>query len=577
MGRCPSYRFFKNQEADKMQKSLFIEEEISRLIKDSITQLKREFQQLPSDSIQIQLDCPKVREHGDLFTNIAMRLAGLAGQKPVDFAVRIVSVLEENLKKSGLKDRIKKIEVKPPGFINLWLSDEIFYNTLKEISKIREDFGRSGIGGAKKVLLEFVSANPTGPLTIAHARQAAFGDSLACILEFCGYKVTREYYINDEGVQMSILADSVLARYLELLKREFTFPENGYKGGYIYDIAKAMEKKYKGKFTEDSESRKAQFLKFSCGWIMGTIKKDLSDFGVRFDTWYSQAKLTASGKIEHEIKFLRDKGHVYDNEGASWFKSTQFGDDKDRVVIKSDGSYTYLAPDIAYHRDKFKRGFDKLIDIWGPDHHGYIPRIKAAIQALGFHKDSLSVIIIQLATLFREGRPVSMSTRQGEFITLRELIDEVGKDAGRFFFLMRKSDSHLDFDLELAKKHSPQNPVYYVQYAHARICSILEKGKPVSVNKNLEDLFNEKEEMDLIKLLWRFPHVIEICGLTLEPHGLVVYLQELAGAFHCFYDRHRVISDDAELTKARLFLVHCTRIVLANGLSLLGVSAPQKM
>lgn len=560
-----------------MQKSLFIEEEISCLIKDSITQLKKEFQQLPADSVQIQLEIPKAKEHGDLFTNIAMRLAGLAGQNPVDFAARIISLLEENLKKSKLKGSVKKIEVKPPGFINLWLSDEIFYNTLNEISKNRKDFGRSNIGGAKRVLVEFVSANPTGPLTIAHARQAAFGDSLAGILEFCGYKVTREYYINDEGVQMSILADSVLARYLELLKKEFTFPENGYKGLYIYDIAKAIEKKYKTKFTEDSKSRKAQFLKFSCDWIMDTIKKDLNDFAVHLDIWYSQAKLTKSGKIEHEIKFLRDRGYVYDNEGASWLKSTQFGDDKDRVVIKSDGSYTYLAPDIAYHRDKFKRGFDKLIDIWGPDHHGYIPRIKAAIQALGFQKDSLSVIIIQLATLFIEGRPVSMSTRQGEFITLKELIDEVGKDAGRFFFLMRKSDSHLDFDLELAKKHSPQNPVYYVQYAHARICSIMEKEKPTSVDENLLGLFKEKEEIDLIKLLWKFPHVIEVCGLTLEPHGLVVYLQELAGAFHYFYDKHRVIGDDAAMTKARLFLVNCTRIVLAKGLSLLGVSVPNKM
>ncbi|MDD5448986.1 MAG: arginine--tRNA ligase [Candidatus Omnitrophica bacterium] len=559
-----------------MRKNHGIEEEISRLIRDSIIQLKKEFQRLPDD-VQVQLEIPKQMEHGDLFTNIAMRLAAAAGKRPADFAALLIPIIEENLNKSPLKGAVRKFEVKPPGFINLWLSDGIFYNCLEELSSAQENFGRRSIGAGKKVLAEFVSANPTGPLTIAHARQAAFGDSLANILEFCGYKVTREYYINDEGVQMSILADSVLARYLELHKKEFNFPENGYKGGYIYDIAKAMEDKYKSRFVEASDRRKQEFLHFSCDWIMGTIKKDLDDFGIRFDIWYSQAKLGKSGKIEAQIKSLRDKEFVYDSEGASWFKSTAFGDDKDRVVIKSDGSYTYLAPDIAYHKDKFARGFDKLIDIWGPDHHGYIPRLKAAIQALGFDKDSLSVIIIQLATLFREGKPVSMSTRQGEFITLRELIDEVGRDAGRFFFLMRKADSHLDFDLELAKKHSPQNPVYYVQYAHARICSILEKERAPAADERLMAMLKEKEEIDLIKFLWKFPHVIEVCGLTLEPHGLVAYLQELAGAFHGFYDRHRVINDDAELTKARLFLVDCARIILASGLKLLGVSAPNKM
>jgi arginyl-tRNA synthetase len=567
-----------------MQKN-FIEEEISRLIKESVIQLKKEFPNLPSGPVEIQLEIPKIREHGDSCTNIAMRLSGLAGQRPVDFASRIASVLEENLKKSGLKGAVKKIEVKPPGFINFWFSEEVFYNILKEIDESGEDFGRIDTGKGAKVLVEFVSANPTGPLTIAHARQAAFGGSLANILQLCGYKVTREYYINDEGVQMSILADSVLARYLELLKQESAFPENGYKGLYIYDIARAIEEKYKAKFIKEDKDRKAFFLKFSCDWIMDTIRKDMDDFGVAFDVWYSQAKLAKSGKVEKELAALKGNGFIYDSEGASWLKSTQFGDDKDRVVIKSDGTYTYLAPDIAYHKDKFNRGFDRLIDIWGPDHHGYIPRMKAAIQALGFNKNSLSVIIIQLATLFREGKPVSMSTRQGEFITLRELIDEVGRDAGRFFFLMRKSDSHLDFDLELAKSQTSQNPVYYVQYAHARICSILETAGLVIHNRrgglNLPYgslvLLKEKEELDLIKLLSQYPYTLKMCASSLEPHGLVVYLQELASSFHYFYDKHRVISDDADLTRARIFLVNCTRIVLANGLKLLGVSAPQKM
>jgi arginyl-tRNA synthetase len=560
-----------------MQKNL-VEEEVSRLIKDSLIQLKKEFPQIPQvDSIQVQLEVPKAKEHGDLFTNLAMRFAGLAGQKSLDFALRVASVLGENLKQSGLSKFVSKVDVRPPGFINLWFSDEVFYDTLREIAESREGFGRNEIGKNKKVLIEFVSANPTGPLTIAHARQAAFGDTLSNILEYCGYKVQREYYINDEGVQMSLLADSVLARYLESLNEKSVFPENGYKGAYIYEIAKAITKKYKSKFVTGDDSRKEFFLKFSCDWVMDIIKRDLDDFGVRFDIWYSQAKLAKSGNVEKGLESLRGKKYIYDQDGASWFKSTEFGDDKDRVVVKSDGSYTYLAPDIAYHQDKFRRGFDELIDVWGPDHHGYISRIKAAVQALGFEKDALSVIIIQLATLFREGKPVSMSTRQGEFITLRELMDEVGKDAGRFFFLMRKADSHLDFDLELAKKHSPQNPVYYVQYAHARICSILEKRQVASIDISLLKLLSEKEEMDLIKILCQFPHVVRLCGVGLEPHGLVVYLQELAGAFHFFYDKQRVIGDDEGLTKARLFLINCTRIILSAGLNLLGVLAPEKM
>jgi len=559
-----------------MQKKL-IEEEVAHLIKNSLMQLKKEFPRLPADAFGCQLEVPRQREHGDLFTNVAMRLSGPAGLKPIDFASRLAACLEEELKGSSIETYIAKIEVKAPGFINFRFADEVFYETLIEISKDDGQFGKSDIGGGKKALVEFVSANPTGPLTIAHARQAVFGDTLSNILEFGGYDVTREYYINDEGGQMSILADSVLARYLELLKKDFSFPENGYKGSYIYDIARDAHQECGDRFVKEENSRREFFLKFSCDWIMKTIKKDLVDFGVHFDVWYSQGELAGSDKVEKVLNTLREKKYIYDQDGASWFKSTEFGDDKDRVVVKSDSSHTYLAPDIAYHQDKFKRGFDKLIDIWGPDHHGYIARIKAAVQALGFSRESLSVIIIQLATLFREGKPVSMSTRQGEFITLRELIDEVGLDAGRFFFLMRKADSHLDFDLELAKKHSPQNPVYYVQYAHARISSILEKMPLVPADCGLLKALKEKEEMELIKLLSQFPYVVKVCGTSLEPVGLVVYLQETAGAFHYFYDKHRVIGGSEELTAARLFLVNCTRIILANGLKLLGVSAPAKM
>ena len=559
-----------------MQKNL-IEESISRLIGNSVTKLKSEFPRLADSRVEIEI--PKDDRHGDLATNIALRLAGVLGVKPMDVAAKIVSSVQEEIPRCAAREIVRSVEVKPPGFINFWLSDAVFRDALADIHAKGADFGRSDAGKGAKVLIEFVSANPTGPLTVAHARQAAFGDSLANILEFCGYKVTREYYINDEGVQMSLLADSVAARYLELHRQPARFPENGYKGAYIYEIARDVQEKHKDTFLKDATTTKAKkdfFLRFSCDSIMAGIRQDLKDFHVRFDVWYSQATLAASGKVEKELRALREKGYLYDHEGASWFKSTAFGDDKDRVVIKSDASYTYLAPDIAYHKDKFARGFDSLIDIWGPDHHGYIPRIKAAIQAMGYAKGSLSVIIIQLATLFRDGKPVSMSTRQGEFVTLRELLDEVGKDAGRFFFLMRKSQSHLDFDLALAKQQSSQNPVYYVQYAHARICSISEKSDTPFEKADLR-LLKEGEELDLMKYLWRFPLVVRASGQYLEPYGLIAYLQELARAFHAFYDKHRVMSDDADLTKARLFLVHCTKTVIATGLELIGVSAPAKM
>jgi len=559
-----------------MQKNL-VEKSISHLIQNSIDELSEEFPIVSQGHIPIQLEVPKDRQHGDLSTNVAFRLSGLIRQKPMDIAQKLNALLGNHLKHSRIKTAIKRIEVKPPGYVNFWLSEKVFYNTLSNIYKVKGSFGKINVGANKKILLEFVSANPTGPLTIAHARQAAVGDSLANILEFCGYSVKREYYINDEGLQMSLLADSVRARYLESFGKEVAFPENGYKGSYITSTASDLKVKYGNEFIDSGDDKKKIFLQFSYEKIMNGIKKDLKDFSVRFDTWYSQAKLERSGEIKKRIEFLRNRKYVYEKDGALWFKSTEFGDDKDRVIRKSDGTYTYLAPDIAYHHNKFNRGFNKLIDIWGPDHHGYVPRIKAAVQALGFQESDLSIILIQLSTLFREGKPVSMSTRQGEFVTLRELVGEVGKDAARFFFTMRKTDSHLDFDLELAKKHSPQNPVYYVQYAHARICSILEKANLTYMPGAKLDILKEQEEMNLIKFLWRFTHVIESCGFRLEPHGLCSYLQELAKTFHSFYDKHRVIGEDADLSKARLFLVNCTRIVLANGLKLLGVSAPKKM
>jgi len=457
------------------------------------------------------------------------------------------------------------------------------YDVLKIISLEKQNFGRGRIGQQKKILIEFVSANPTGPLSIAHARQAAVGDSLANILEFCDYAVKREYYINDEGNQIKQLGLSLRVRYLECLgQKDVEFPVDGYKGEYLYNIARELVDKEKDKYLLASkESVQETFSNYATAKILEQIKNDLDRFGVKFDSWFSQKSLSASNAIGQGLKLLQEKEFLCEQDGAVWFKSTQFGDDKDRVLIKSDKQYTYLAPDIAYHNLKFKRGFDKLINIWGPDHHGYINRLKAAVAALGYCKDDLFIIIIQLATLLRAGEPIAMSTRAGEYITLSQLIDEIGKDAARFFLLMRRCDSHLEFDLELAKKQSLENPVYYIQYAHARISSILqfksEQAKPFDTKMVEFSLLKEAEILELIRKLNRFPDVIRDCAMTLDPHGLTVYLRELAGQFHFFYNKYRVISEDKAVSSARLVLVECVQQVIVTGLRLLGVDTPHKM
>ncbi len=424
--------------------------------------------------------------------------------------------------------------------------------------------------------IEFVSANPTGPLTIAHGRQAALGDSLSNIMKFIGYDVTREYYLNDEGNQMNMLGRSIRARYMNLCGLNEQFPEDGYKGSYVIDIASDMEKKY-GRTLVGAEGFDI-FREFGLEWILSDIKKDLDDFGVKFDMWYSQKSLKGSGKIEKAVEILKQKALIYESEGAVWFKSTLLGDDKDRVIYKSDGSMTYLTPDIAYHLEKYNRGFEKLIDIWGPDHHGYIPRMKAAIKALGYPDDSLSVLIVQLATLYRNGQVVSMSTRAGEFVTLREVMGEVGKDVSRFCFIMRRMSSHLDFDLDMIKKESSENPVFYIQYAHARIWSILDYGKDADVANNFDpSLLKEPEEIEIMRMLRQFPMIVILSAKTFEPYVVLQYIQDLSGVFHSFYNKHRIVGDDPHLTRSRIVLVNCIRIVLANGLRLLGVSLPKKM
>ena len=547
-----------------------IEKKIIDLVRKSAKKAFPESSGKPLSNIY--LETPKENRFGDFSTNIAMRLAKVVKKPPQDIASSIVNEMNASGAGGAFEASIKEIKIEKPGFINFYLSDKAVTAALGEVLSSGSNFGRTSLGKGKRIQIEFVSANPTGPLTVAHGRQAAVGDSLARILEFCGYQVVREYYVNDEGVQMGILKESVKARYMESVGEKARFPEDGYKGDYIYEIANGI-KDAKGKQSLGDDF----FLEYAYRWIMTTIKKDLEDFGVEFDVWYSQKKLSASGKIEEAFHTLKKKGFLYEKDGATWFKSTEFGDDKDRVVVKKDGSLTYLGPDIAYHKEKFEKGYERIINIWGPDHHGYINRIKAACQALGFDKNALSILISQLVTLYRDKKLVMMSTREGEFITLREVLDEVGKDAARFFFIMRRTDSHLDFDLGLAKSKTMDNPVYYIQYAHARISSVVKfSGGARADLKNLAVLDTE-EEIRVIKELMRFPKIIEASARNLEPYILLAYLQELASFFHSYYDAHRIVTDDKVLTGARLALVGALKAVLFSGLTLLGVSAPEKM
>jgi arginyl-tRNA synthetase len=551
------------------------------IIKDTIEPMKHRWpiEKMPDAVLEI----PKIRAFGDISTNIAMQISKAAkGINPQEIAGDISKSLIDRIQESDISTCIAKIEVKPPGFINFYFTHAYLQSVVKSIAGKGVDFGRSEHGRSRKVLIEFVSANPTGPLSVAHGRQAAMGDVLANILNFSGYNVKREYYLNDEGNQIVLLGQSICARYYELLGEAYVFPENGYRGDYIYDIARAIIEKHGKNLILPNEDRIKCFSEFGVKYILDYIRNDLSDFKVEFDNFYSQARLGRSGHVEKVLNSLKEKGFTYEKDDALWFASTKFGDDKDRVLRKSDGSYTYIMPDIAYHQDKFNRGFDILIDLWGPDHHGYIKRMKAACQAIGKDAESLSVLIVQLVSLSRGGVPVRMSTRAGEFISLREVMDEVGKDVARFFFLTRRRDSHLEFDLELAKKESMENPVYYIQYAHARICGILEhrdrhsKGAGKG-NDEILDLLNTKEELEILRLLWEFPDAIEHSAINMEPHSLISYLMELASSFHSFYSKYRVVSEDKSLTSARLMLIEALKKVFSTSLILLGVSVPERM
>ena len=553
-----------------------METELLKLIKKALKKTKEEL--TLKDIPPIELEMPSNSKLGDISTNIALKISRHAHKKVEEIATSLLSNLRTLLKSSALEKNIDKIEVKG-GFINFFLSKDAYYKILSGIKKAGKFYGCQNKGKRKKVLLEFVSANPTGPLSVAHGRQAAVGGALANILRFLNFAVKKEYYVNDKGKQIDLLGQSTKARCLELMGQiDFQFPEGGYCGQYIYKIAKQLLAKYKPQTLR--EKNISFFSKYALTHILALIKDDLELFGVNFDTWFYQSELTKHKKEKKVLAYLKKKNYLYEKDGAVWFKSTFFGDDKDRVLVKNDGSYTYITPDIAYHEQKKERGFEWLINIWGPDHHGYIPRLKAACSALGMQEEILHVIVVQLCTLFLSGKVVKMSTRDGEFVTLRQVIEQVGKDAAKFFFLMRRTDSHLDFDLELARKKTLENPVYYLQYAHARICSIIEFGRKESIRLSKVDLnyLNEPQELEIIRVLRLFPATLINISRTLEPYTLTLYLRKLASLFHGFYQKHRVIqSDKPQLTGARLLLIDCVRQVLANGLLLLGTSAPTKM
>ncbi len=553
--------------------------DIRNQLQDLITESLKIFDGIATQAVLI--DIPGDKQHGEFSCNIALQLSRLLKKSPLSIAQQILPRIQELLNNSSLQKHISKIEIKAPGFINFYLSPDGFYGVLYDVFQQKDSYGCSSFGQSKKFCLEFVSANPTGPLTVAHGRQAAVGDSLVNILKAVGFDAKREYYVNDEGNQINILGRSIKIRAQQILGQDVPLFEDGYQGDYI----RVMAQEYMGQQSiSDSSALSGQsdaaFRKFGVLYLMDMIKKDLEDFGVHFDIWSYQSVIANPEAIESLLADLRAKGFIYESEGAWWFKSTLWGDDKDRVVKKSDGQYTYLTPDIVYHKNKFDRGFERIVNILGPDHHGYISRIKAAAAALGHSVDDLDVLIVQLATIYRNGAEVSMSTRRGEFISLREVMDEVGRDAARFFFLMRQASAHLEFDLELAKKQSAENPVYYIQYAHARIYSIIRRADDeMRWSPKTQDFkyLQQPEEIDLMRKIGLYPDILIGCARTLEPFALVRYLQEVAAAFHKFYDSYRVLDENKDLSVERLSLIEAARIVLGNGLRLLGVSAPQKM
>ncbi|WEK54496.1 MAG: arginine--tRNA ligase [Candidatus Cohnella colombiensis] len=530
-------------------------------------------EELPS----IVLEVPKDKSHGDLATNLAMQLTKLAKKNPRQIAEGIIEKLGTG------RASIQSAEIAGPGFINFRLDKSYLYPAIGEVLSQGDKYGQINAGLGKRVQVEFVSANPTGSLHLGHARGAAVGDALCNVLSTAGYDVTREYYINDAGNQVNNLAKSIEARYRQALGQDVQMPEDGYYGEDIVGFAKELVDEQGDKLLSlADDSRFDYFRTYGLEKELNKIKRDLGRFGVTFDEWYSESSLYENDKVTAVLDALRAKGQVYDHEGAVWLRSTDYGDDKDRVLVKNDGSYTYLTPDAAYHMDKFERGYDQLINIWGADHHGYIPRMKAAMAALGNDPAKLTVLIAQMVSLFQNGEKVKMSKRTGKAVTMEDLMDEVGVDAIRYFFTMRGMDSHLDFDMDLAVSTSNENPVFYVQYAHARICSIFRQAEEQGVavlpwqEANLTRL-DAEQEYDLLRKIAEFPETIAESARLYAPHIMIRYVYELASLFHSYYRAERVITEDAEQSQARLQLLAAIKVVIANSLALVGVSAPDKM
>ena len=522
------------------------------------------------------VEVPKDKAHGDLATNAAMQLTRLAKRNPRQIAEAILEHLDRGAA------MIESAEIAGPGFINFRLDKSYLYPVIGEVLRAGEAYGRVNIGGGKKVQVEFVSANPTGSLHLGHARGAAVGDALCNVLDFAGYDVTREYYINDAGAQVTNLAKSIEARYRQQLGLEAELPEDGYYGEDIIGFAKELAGREGDRLLALPEEERLRFFReYGLTRELDKIRRDLERFRVRFDNWFSETSLYETGQVEAAVEALRERGMVYEEDGAVWLESTRFGDDKNRVLVKQDGSYTYLTPDIAYHRDKYSRGYDRMINIWGADHHGYIPRMKAAMAALGHDPDKLTVLIAQMVSLYQNGEKVKMSKRTGKAVTMEDLMDEVGVDAIRYFFTMRSMDSHLDFDMDLAVSTSNDNPVYYVQYAHARICSIFRQAEEqgIAIDHAKADLTRlaAEAEFELLRKLGELPQEVADAAEAFAPHRLIRYVYELASLFHSYYKAERVITDDAAQTGARLALLAAVRTAIANVLRLIGVSAPERM
>ena len=586
-----------------------MKKKLEELILQAIESLKAEgvldIETIP----QITIDRTRDASHGDFASNLALLLAKPAKSNPRELAARIIAALPAH-------DAVTKVELAGPGFINFFINPNTQYQVVSQIYAQGLEYGLSKVGAGKKVQVEFVSANPTGPLHVGHGRGAAYGSAVADLLQAVGFDVCREYYVNDAGRQMDILATSVWLRYLEECGEEVVFPSNGYRGGYVRDIARDIYLNAGNDYRRpidlvfenitpdepqggdkdlhiDALIQRAKtllgalqyrdFFQIGLDSILDDIKVDLKEFGVEYQEWFSERHLMDDGSVEKALARLREKDHLYERDGAIWLASSQLGDEKDRVVVRENGQYTYFASDIAYHMNKLDRGFDQIIDIWGADHHGYVPRVRAAIQALGADESKLKVLLVQFAVLYRGEERVQMSTRSGEFVTLRQLRDEVGKDAARFFYVMRRSEQHMDFDLKLATSKSNENPVFYVQYAHARVCSVLRQLDEKSLERNVEqgmehlNKLTEEHENALLVSLARYPEVLEKAALQYEPHQLVLYLRELSHEFHTYYNAHQFLVEDACIRDARLNLICAVRQVLANGLGILNINTPESM